>query len=68
MISYERTVLKVEQRSRRVYLDGVGNKAVFRDEPTGWWIMLSDHRVLGVGIERPAFEPGDVVRISMRKA
>lgn len=61
-------VLAVEERSRREWISGVGDKATFRDVSTGFFVLFEgSYEAIHLGFEPPAFAVGDKVKISFEK-
>lgn len=62
------TVVRVYERTKEVYLGGIGKEAVFREESLGWFVHLfgSDESIF-LGTEKPDFEAGDKIKITFEK-
>lgn len=58
-------VAKIEKRTRREHISGLGDKAVTRDVPTGWWATTEGPSPITfqVGSDEPEFGAGDLVHI-----
>lgn len=58
-------IAKIEQRYRKQYISGVGDKAVVEDISTGWWIVTAapEPYAVCVGDEKPSFEVGQEVKL-----
>lgn len=67
MIACIEHITKIEERTRKVHVQGVGKDAVFRDEPTGWYITLESGTTLGVA-SAEGFVEGDKVKLALYKA
>jgi hypothetical protein len=62
------TVLRVEERSRRLWVSGVLNEAKFEEQSTGWWVIFSGGRdAQFFGMQEPDLKAGDVVDITIMK-
>jgi hypothetical protein len=66
-VTYTR-VQRVWERKRRVYVEGFGEKAQFREETMGWYAHLGgSYESIHLGDEKPELEPGDVMKITLEK-
>jgi hypothetical protein len=67
-VSFTLQVRSVEQRQRtsraKKNPDGTIETEV---EDTGWWLVFSNHLAFGMGPERPPFEKGDVINVTLNK-
>lgn len=60
------TIVKVEERSRVVRTKkGPGDTILDESENLGWWLVLGCGISIQVGDEKPSFEPGDTIRITI---
>jgi hypothetical protein len=57
------TVIKVEERFRQHHVAGVGKEAVFIDESTGWWAVVSGNLAIPLGTEKPDAVPGQMATL-----
>lgn len=56
---YPKTLLK--------HIKGTGTEAAFKKEPDGWYIQINGAFSLFVGYEKPDFEKGDTVKLTLEK-
>lgn len=68
ILRYPTRVTRVEERWRQDYQSGSGDKTVFQSVSTGFWITLDIGLSLPCGAEKPKFQPGDRVRLSLEKS
>ena len=71
---FEEVATSVEERFRRVYdPEQVGiakteGQMEYREVSNGWWLVIKRLGLaLWIGKDKPAFESGDLLRISIRK-
>jgi hypothetical protein len=62
-------VARLERVTNKVYVNGVGAEAVFREEPVGWFVHLTGSREsLLIDVDRqPELKVGDEVKITIEK-
>lgn len=61
-------VAKIEEKFTRMYDKGKGPEAMFVEASRGWFVHLEGSREsLFLGTERPPFEVGDCIKISIEK-
>jgi hypothetical protein len=56
------------QRKLKKYGGGVGADAQFTTDNAGWYITIGGEITLYVGEDRPEFEIGDSIRLTIEKA
>jgi hypothetical protein len=62
------TVVKVEERFTRDYVDGIGDNARFTERSLGWYVYLQgSYEALHVGASKPAWAFRDRVKITIEK-
>jgi hypothetical protein len=67
-ITWYVTVKKIEERFVRRWVKGVGNEAVFSKDSEGWYVVFAEWAAAAhVGKDKPDFEPGDCVKMTMEK-
>lgn len=65
---FEGRVKAVEQRFQKVLVSSFADKAVFREESIGWWVVFEGWPVsMLFGLEKPDFEVGDIVELTATK-
>jgi hypothetical protein len=57
------TVIKIEERFHQHHVAGVGKEAVFIDESTGWWAVVSGNLAIPLGAEKPDAVSGQVATL-----
>lgn len=61
-------VIKVEERFRKRYIKGVGDKAEFETESLGFFLwMKGSHEAMHLGFEDPGFNVGNKLKITIEK-
>ena len=65
MISFSATVTGVEERTKKVWLRGIGKEAEFQDRSEGWWLVCNKEFSIWVGWSRPEFTVGDRVKFTI---
>jgi|KBSMisStaDraftv2_1062788.scaffolds.fasta_scaffold581121_3 hypothetical protein len=62
------TVARIERRSSKVWLKGMGEHATFREEDLGWYVLLrGSYEALHVGYEEPTWKVGEKVKITLER-
>lgn len=63
------TCKNIEQRFQKLWVSGLGQEAVFRQEDLGWWMTLTgSYESVYVGHEKPdGINSGDEIEISFKK-
>ena len=61
------TIAKVEERFVEVHVSGFGSDAIMERKSTGWWIVI-EQLAIHVGPDKPDFEKGELVKLSIEKA
>lgn len=67
IIRYPTRIIRVEERWTQVYKSGTGDKTVFDNVSTGWWITYDLGISMPCGSAKPDFRPGDSVRLTVEK-
>jgi len=68
-IAFYSRVKLIERRMSRVYKEGTGENAKFREVDKGFYMLLEgSHEALFVGLEEPEFRVGDRIKVTMEKA
>ena len=63
-IAFSAKVVKVEQRFKRNYVNGVGKEAQFTEETLGWFVALAgSHEALRCGDTKPNISKGDIALV-----
>lgn len=61
-------VVRVEERIDEKWLEGMGPNAKFAPVSRGWFVLLDgSHEAIHVGYEKPSFNPGDNVRVTIER-
>jgi hypothetical protein len=66
-LSYTFAIERVEERFKKVHVSGIGKEAMFRDESTGWWIVLRGNISLYIGKDSAGYKSGDIVKLTVSK-
>ena len=62
-------VQRIEHRTRKRYVSGVGDKARFVDEDLGYWLHLEgSYEALFLGLEEPTIHTHDLIKVTFEKA
>ena len=61
------TISKVEERFSQRWVSGTGSAALFKQNSLGWWIVI-DQLAIHAGPDKPDFEAGELVKLSIEKA
>jgi len=63
------TVSSIEERWTKRHIGGIGDKAVFIDVSTGWFVSLEEWKNSSIflGGEKPDLSAGDKVRVSIER-
>ncbi|HEX4919749.1 MAG TPA: hypothetical protein VFV92_03315 [Candidatus Bathyarchaeia archaeon] len=61
-------VEQVSERFRRIWREGVGDKATYENASLGWYChMRGSYEGLYVGDTEPDFKAGDLIRITIQR-
>jgi hypothetical protein len=61
-------VERLEERFRQVYVSGMGDATVFKNESLGWYAHFAGSwESVYFGAAKPAFEAGDTMRITFTR-
>ncbi len=65
---FSAVVKTVEERFEQIWVSGTQKDAVFRDNSLGWWVIFQGWpSAMFFGAERPDFEAGDVIDMTVCK-
>ena len=59
-------VTDVFERKSRKHVSGFGENAVFSSDSAGWYVRLNDNLSLYVGKDKPYFERGQQLYLTLR--
>lgn len=68
ILSFPATVTDIFERSIRKHAGGAGPEARFSTSSEGWYLQIDGMISIFVGAEKPTFEIGQAVVMSIRKA
>lgn len=61
-------VIKIEKRITHVWVTGIGENAVFRENDHGYYMTLEgSHESIHVGFTNPSLKAGDKIKITFEK-
>lgn len=67
-ITFPATVTRVFENRVRKHINGAGPDAVFTTDSAGWYIRLSDEISLFCGMDKPEFEVGETVTLTLKRS
>jgi len=60
--------IRVEKRTRSIYVSGIGKDAEFFNQDLGWWLLITgSHEAIYLGEEQPDIKEGDKIKITLEK-
>lgn len=60
--------IRIEKRSRQIYVSGIGKDAIFHTQDLGWWLLITgSHEAIFLGEEQPDIQEGDKIRITLER-
>jgi len=67
ILSFPCTITEIFERKLQKHIRGAGPEAVFSAASAGWYIQIDGMVSVFVGHDRPEFESGQAVVLSIRK-
>lgn len=67
IISFPATITDVFERKLQKHLGGAGKDARFTTASAGWYVQLDEAISIFVGHEKPDFEEGEAIVVTLRR-
>lgn len=59
-------VVRIEKRSRKFWVSGYGDDAIFHEQDLGWWLLLTgSHEAIYLGEEQPNLKEDQEMKITI---